>query len=70
MLSKFWYRERGGRFSIGIAPTKLDFSVHAVSAFICRQRHGRPKKLDHLPQSLGALQISLRDSFAPGVKKE
>ena len=48
-------RVRRGRCSISIALTKLDFNVQAVSACICKQCHGRRKKLDHLPLNLKVL---------------
>ena len=48
-------RVRRGRCSISIALTKLDFNVHAVSACICRQCHGRRKRLDYLPLNLEVL---------------
>ena len=43
IISDFWYRVRVGQCSISIALTKLDFNVHAVSACICKQFHGRRK---------------------------
>ena len=52
IISDFWYRVREGQCSISIALTKLDFNVHAVSACICKQFHGRRKELDYLPQNL------------------
>ena len=52
IISDFWYRVREGQCSISIALTKLDFNVHAVSACICKQFHGRRKELDYLSQNL------------------
>ena len=51
-MSDFLDRVRRRRCSISITLMKLDFNVHAVSACICKQYHGRRKKLDHLPQNL------------------
>ena len=51
-MSDFWYRVRRRQSSKSIALTKLDFNVHSVSACICKQCHGRRKKLDHFPQNL------------------
>ena len=51
-MSDFWYGVRRGRCSISIALTKLDFNVHAVSACIRKQYHGRRKELDYLQQNL------------------
>ena len=51
-MSGFWHRVGRRRFSISIALTKPDFNVHAVSACICKQCHGRRKEVDHLPQNL------------------
>ena len=51
-MSDFRYGVRRERSSISIALTKLDFNVHAVSACIRIQCHGRRKELDYLPQNL------------------
>ena len=51
-MSDVWYGVRRGRCSISIALTKLDFNVHAVSACIRKQCHGRRKELDYLSQNL------------------
>ena len=51
-MSNFWYRVRRGWCSISMTLTKLDFNVHAVSACICKQCHGRRIELNHLPQNL------------------
>ena len=51
-MSDFWYGVRRGRSSISIALMKLDFNVHAVSACIRKQYHGRRKELVYLSQNL------------------
>ena len=63
-MSDFLDRVRRRRCSISITLTKLDFNVHAVSACICKQYHGRRRKLDHLPRISRFQQISLRGSYA------
>ena len=63
-MSDFLDRVRRRRCSISITLTKLDFNVHAVSACICKQYHGRRKKLDYLPRISRFQQISLRGSYA------
>ena len=63
-MSDFLDRVRRRRCSISITLTKLDFNVHAVSACICKQYHGRRKKLDNLPRISRFQQISLRGSYA------
>ena len=45
-----WSKKR--TISISIALTKLDFNVHAVSACIRKQCHGRRKELDYLLKNL------------------
>ena len=69
-MSDFWYGVRRGRCSISIALTKLDFNVHAVSACIRKQCHGRRKELDYCNRISRISWISIRDSYAASVKKE
>ena len=47
-MSAFWYTESRKRT---IFDQNRACEVHAVSACISKQCHGRRKKLDHLPQN-------------------
>ena len=56
-MSGFWIRLEKDDVRL---PSKLHFNVHAVSACIYNQCHGRQKMLDHLQQNLKFSQIFKR----------
>ena len=56
-------------FDVNIALANLEFHVHALSEYICRQCHGLLRKRNNLQQNLEELQKSMRSDYATSLKK-